>query len=592
MGFRINTNIAAMNSHRNAVNTNLGLDKSLNSLSSGLRINKAADDASGMTIADSLRSQAQGLGQAINNANDGVAVIQTADGALDEYINIINTVRTKAIQAASDGQNADSRKAIQADIDRLLEAANGIATTTQFNGQQLLDGTYTNKAFHIGAYANETLNLSVANTQVDAVGAVNKATDNGTFQNSILAAATASQVSDTGAHQLTSLLTINGSDVTATLNSTYANKLLDASSVAAAISDATNVHAIATNTMVGSGAMSAGTISGGATDFLKINGVNLGAVTLTALDSTKSLKTAINSISDLTGVSADVDKTGVLTLTSKDGSNISIDAGGLGATLTGLADNQTQVTAAANTALSATSVTSVTLTAGELVINGIDMAGTYGSGGAGSAADELKVAIRKIDGLETSTVSGGQVVLNENTGIDINVAGSSTAANGDNVQFVAAQQGIFNSSDKGEIILYSNDTISIVTTDKNDNKMDNVIGFKEEALRVAAGADRLSTIDVTDRRSAELAILITDSALKQVDGSRADLGSVQNQLESTIRNISVTQVNVTAAESQIRDVDFAQESANFAKLNILAQSGSYAMSQANAVQQNVMRLLQ
>jgi flagellin len=111
MGFRINTNIAAMNSHRNAMMTNAGLDKSLNSLSSGLRINTAADDASGMTIADSLRSQAKGLGQAINNANDGVAVVQTADGALDEYINIINTVRTKAIQAASDGQNTDSRAA-------------------------------------------------------------------------------------------------------------------------------------------------------------------------------------------------------------------------------------------------------------------------------------------------------------------------------------------------------------------------------------------------------------------------------------------------------------------------------------------------
>ena len=104
MGFRINTNIAAMDSHRNAMKTNHGLDKSLQSLSSGLRINVAADDASGMTIADSLRSQAQGLGQAIANANDGVAVVQTADGALDEYINIINSVRTKSIQAASDGQ--------------------------------------------------------------------------------------------------------------------------------------------------------------------------------------------------------------------------------------------------------------------------------------------------------------------------------------------------------------------------------------------------------------------------------------------------------------------------------------------------------
>jgi flagellin len=117
------------------------------------------------------------------------------------------------------------------------------------------------------------------------------------------------------------------------------------------------------------------------------------------------------------------------------------------------------------------------------------------------------------------------------------------------------------------------------------------IGFG--ATTASAGlTNNLSTVDVTTRENAEKAVIIADYALKDLDNTRSDIGSVQNQLESTIRNISVTQVNVTAAESQIRDVDFAAESANFSKLNILAQSGSYAMSQANAVQQNVLRLLQ
>ncbi len=592
MGFRINTNIAAMNSHRNAMMTNAGLDKSLNSLSSGLRINTAADDASGMTIADSLRSQAQGLGQAINNANDGVAVVQTADGALDEYINIINSVRTKSIQAASDGQNADSRKAIQSDIDRLLQAADGIANTTQFNGQKLLDGSFTNKAFHIGAYANETVNFSVGNTQIDSVGGVNQAVDNGTYKSSLVAGTSGTQISDTGAYQLTNLLTINGQDVTKTLNSSYSNSLLDASSVAAAISDATGVHAVATNTLTGTGAVAGATVSGGTTDYIKINGVNIGAVTSTAKDGTKALSTAINSVSDLTGVTAGISDTGVLTLTSTDGSNIGLDVGGTGITAMAMTDKFTTVTATANTSLGNAVTSSVTLTAGELVINGVDMAGTYGDGGIGGAAKDLQAAVRAIDGLSESTVTGGVLALKNFTGLDINVQGSSAAATGDNVQFASSAQGIFNSSDKGEVTLYSNDTIRIETTDTAGNKMDNVLGFKEEALRVATGSDRLSTIDVTNRRAAELSILVTDSALKQLDATRSDLGSVQNQLESTIRNISVTQVNVTSAESQIRDVDFAKESANFAKLNILAQSGSYAMSQANAVQQNVMRLLQ
>jgi flagellin len=170
MGFRINTNIAAMNAHRNSSMTNLGLDKSLNSLSSGLRINKAADDASGMAIADSLRQQSQGLGQAVANANDGIGVTQTADGALDEYINIANTIRTKAIQAASDGQNLQSRTAIQADIDRLMEEAQNIASTTSFNGQSLLNGAFQNKSFHIGAYSGETVKISIEDTQTAKVG--------------------------------------------------------------------------------------------------------------------------------------------------------------------------------------------------------------------------------------------------------------------------------------------------------------------------------------------------------------------------------------------------------------------------------------
>ena len=369
---------------------------------------------------------------------------------------------------------------------------------------------------------------------------------------------------------------------------------IHASSVAAAISDATDVHAVAENSYVGGAAVSSGTISGSATNYIKINGVDIGAVDVLASDTSKALSTAINSTSDLTGVSASVDSLGILTLTSVDGGNIAVDAAGAGQTISDLTANTTTVTATANTALSSTSVTSVTLTAGELVINGVDMAGTYGNGGVGSSEDELKAAIQAIDGLSTSTISAGVVIVKTNEGIDININANSTAANGDNVQFAAASVGIFNGADKGTVIMYADDPIQVSTTDENDNVMNDYLGFDGGTLRTAKtiADDNLTTIDVTNRRSAELAILISDSALKQLDATRSDLGSVQNQLQSTIRNISVTQVNVSAAESQIRDVDFAAESANFAKLNILAQSGSYAMSQANAVQQNVMRLLQ
>ena len=281
MGFRINTNIGAMNAHRNATMNNVGLDKSLNALSSGLRINKAADDAAGLSIANKLSAQSQGLGQAIRNSNDGIGLLQTADGALEEYGNILQRVRVLATQASNDTQDATSRGYISQEVQALLAEADDIATTTKFNGVNLLNGTGGSGAvgsftFHTGAYTTET-------------------------QATVIGSATVAEI----------------------------------------------------------------------------------------------------------------------------------------------------------------------------------------------------------------------------------LSGASTA----------------------------------------------------KAL-------------VTTRGDAETTIANMDTAIGRIDAKRATIGAAQNKLESTVRNISVTQVNIAAAESQIRDVDFAAESASFAKHNILAQSGSYAMSQANAVQQNVLRLLQ
>lgn len=172
MGLRINTNIQALNAHKNLTKTDGMLGQSLERLSSGLRINKAADDASGLAIADTLRAQHTGIGQAIANANDGVNIIQIADGALEESLNIVNTIRTKAIQAASDGQSATSRKAIQADVNKLLEELEMIGDTTAYNGISLLNGDFINKSFHVGAYKDQTVGLSIGDARGTKVGAM------------------------------------------------------------------------------------------------------------------------------------------------------------------------------------------------------------------------------------------------------------------------------------------------------------------------------------------------------------------------------------------------------------------------------------
>lgn len=175
MGLRINTNVDALNAHKNLIKTSTAMSQSLERLSSGLRIGKAADDASGMSIADSLKSQHLGLGQAIMNANDGISIVQTADSALEESINIVNTIKKKAIQAAADGQTTASRTAIQSDISKLMEELDMIAETTSFNGQKLLFGDFTNKRFQVGAFSGETVNISIASAQSNKIGHVTTA---------------------------------------------------------------------------------------------------------------------------------------------------------------------------------------------------------------------------------------------------------------------------------------------------------------------------------------------------------------------------------------------------------------------------------
>jgi flagellin len=489
MGFRINTNIAAMNAHTNATTNNRNLDSSLSKLSSGLRINNAADDASGMSIADSLRSQASSLGQAVANANDGISIIQIADKAMDEQIKILDTIKVKATQAAQDGQSTDSRKALQADITRLMESLDNIANTTSYNGQTLLSGAFTNKEFQVGAYSNQTVKASIGNTGSAVIGSTR-------FETSATITATGS-VASTASFKISA----NGYDIS--LASVEMD--ISAGTGLGALADMINknsatvgVTATATVVSTSTAAVAVTNLSG-----FKINGIVLGDYSVKANDSDGALVNAINSKTSETGVRASVTSDGKLELTSLDGRGMSISssAGGIG---------------------------------------GIDGA------------------------------NYGRLTLVNQTGRDITVsAGADSIIAGTYVETM-------NLADVGNNIISSSALAMGAAANTS----------QEASLSGGIGAG------VTSLRGAMATMDIAQSAQKLLDNIRADLGSVQNQLVSTVNNISVTQVNVKAAESSIRDVDFAAESANFSKYNILAQSGSYAMSQANAVQQNVLRLLQ
>lgn len=320
MALRINTNIAALTAHKNMIKNDTGLSASLEKMSSGLRINKAADDASGMAIADSLRSQSLGLGQAVRNASDGISMVQTADGALDEAISIVNTIKTKAIQAAQDGQTTDSRKAIQADVNKLLEELDIIARSTAFNNQKLLSGQFTNKKFQVGAYTGETVSVSIASAESTKVGHVTTGT------------LTPSGVGEVRMSIYSNLLSenITVQSVSLAYDNTAENSIGALANAINKVADLTGVTAQAKVEITSNAAVAAGSTGSS----FAINGITIGAMSVLANDSDGSLVNSINLKQSDHGVQASVNESGYLTLTSTDGRAIQV-TGDTGVTLLG-----------------------------------------------------------------------------------------------------------------------------------------------------------------------------------------------------------------------------------------------------------------
>lgn len=490
MSFIINTNIKAMNATVNTNFTSRELTKSLEKLSSGLRINKAADDSSGMAIADSLRSQSNALGQAIRNVNDAIGMIQVADKAMDEQIKILDTIKTKAAQAAQDTQNFESRSAIQRDVVRLIEQLDNIAFQTSYNGLKMLAGSFTNKEFQVGAYSNETIRTTIGATSSDKIGALRRETTTNV----------------TAGGEVSLSFTVNGKTIeleSVKLSSSAGTGMGVLAETINKNSDLLGgIRAVSVVQSTGAEQIATGNVTN-----LVINGITIGDISVDDADRNGNLRNAINKYTTETGVTASVDYQGKLNLTSNSGRGIVL--GGNHSAVTKLGDN-----------------------------------------------DE----------------NYGRLTLMQLGSNDVVVTDAKNTMTGNLNQY----QGNYN--------------LRMVTGIFTKDDIQAGGGFGNMAQYNLA--DNNFGTGVTTREGAMIVMDIAESAINLLDRIRSDIGSAQLQLEVTLNNISVTQVNVKAAESGIRDVDFGTESANFSKQNILMQSGSYALSQANAVQQNVQRLLQ
>ena len=534
MAYIVNTDVNSLNTLSISKGTSNSLNSALEKLSSGLRINKAADDASGLVIADQLRAQAKGLQQASKNANDSIGLIKIADKAIAEQEAILETIKAKSIQAAQDTQTNNSRKAIQKDILRLVEQIDNIANQTSYNGLKLLAGSFTNKEFQVGAYSNETIKASISATSSDKIGSIRKQTsaviteagditlqfrDPSAGNQTVLESATIGSKAGTGIGALAEVI----------------NKNSDKLGVRASYS----VRLTADK----------GPIKEGSVRDLTINGINIGDIdNIKANDQGGTLVNAINKYSAETGVRATTTVDGSLVLTSTDGRGIELGA---------------------------------TNSSG---INGVV---------AGSAQDVLGITLdmKRPAGsvVGTPAVSGstkhyGRLTLTQLSSNSIDVSVKAKDASAVTAAETSFQNAISTGSTKATFNLRSVLGVYSVTDGQ-------AAGAYANATEVSKAGSKLGS-GVMTKTGANIVNDIADSAISQLNNTRSDLGSVQNQLEATVSNLDSTRVNVKAAESGIRDVNMAEANSEFSKQKILSQTGNYALSQANILQKNVLQLLQ
>ena len=614
----INTNVTSLTAQRNLNKSQSSLATAMQRLSSGLRINSAKDDAAGLAISDRMTSQIRGLNQAIRNANDGISLSQTAEGALGESSNSLQRIRELAVQAANSTNSASDREALNAEVQSLLSEIQRTATTTQFNGQNIIDGNFQAAQFQVGANANQTITVGVAGATTNLLGAY-QATS---------AVVTTTPFDGTG-------IKINDVDVGVSVGTSAAGWDSDSAAAKAAaingISAQTGVTATATNSLTGSAPV-AGVALGG-TDLL-INGISVGSVSSDASAVTQGgyVADAINAISNKTGVTAVADATtGALTLTASDGRNITLTTGGDADSATtvfnatgldvssgtnpGTSHDTRALVIAAAGEFEAASPAAGDITEGDTVtIDGIVYEFTtetqeqVTSGGSTNIAvtlsatnnataigTALAAAIngQRAAGNTTISASGTTTVtLTQDqfgTGGAQDITYSESFAQGDTaiVEGSVTSNGS-DSADANGVTTFGTLTLSSAQTFSLSGSNLAYAGLASSSATLS----KLEAVDISTVAGANAALSVIDGALSQISTSRADLGALQSRFESTIANLSVTSENLSAARSRIMDADFAAETAMLTRAQILQQAGVAMVSQANALPQSVLSLLQ
>ncbi|MGP9833472.1 flagellin [Marinobacter sp. NSM] len=493
----INTNIASLNAQRNLNASQGDANVALQRLSSGLRINSAKDDAAGLAISERFQSQIAGLNQAQRNANDGISLAQTAEGAMDEITNNLQRIRELAVQSANATNSQSDQEALNQEVQQRIEEINRIASQTSFNGLKILDGTFDTQTFQVGANTGETISVSGLDSRGSQIGSILSYTNG---------------IEDNVLDIDTSVFTTDALGLTYTAGVTFTTVEIDG--------QALTIPAIAADP-----------------------GNTIG-------DVQTSLQNAIDADSELSqlGITVGVDADS-LTFTSENGEAVPVNLS--------LTDGTATYSQEFN--LAAAEITSI-----------------------GSTFDDKE----SIDFVVT--VNGQE--------IDVTASSLNDIIAKVNSQSPATGVKAFLDSDNDEIIFSSQfgQPFEVLIQSDTDGNGDFTDPF-DVNLTITGDASNTTTlndIDISTRDGAEVAMIAVDFAIDTINGFRAELGAVQNRFESTIANLSTTSENLSASNSRIRDADFAAETAELARTQVLQQAGLSVLAQANARPQQVLQLLQ
>lgn len=558
----INHNMGAINAQRNMGINSSAASKSMEKLSSGLRINRAGDDAAGLSISEKMRAQIRGLDQASTNAEDGISMIQTTEGALNETHSILQRMRELSVQASNGTNTDDDRTAIQEEINQLTDEVDRIGNDTEFNTMKLIDGSMSSKKV-AGAQ-----NAAVIG---DAVGKETSSKITGTVNFNTGTAKIANVTAD-----ITESITVDGAKIDFTVTK---DELVGVSGDTTGASFAKLLEE---------------KINAGIKTYNDNNGKNIANVSVGAAGSKIEI------------TSGEKGATSSISLTTKaTGAGNLWEIAGMGVvatTLNGSVASEGVFTAggaanvAAAKALTGDNAKFTFEVDGKKIAIDLTATGTNSFTGAGAAAaggDMSTIAGLLENDLNAAIDNYNKTVPVEEQVNKINVSvkdGSFVVESGSDKEKSSVS---FGNSEAEQLLGLAN-----TNSKTQGGGVEFQIGANEgQTIKVTiddmrAEALGISKIDLSEQSTAKEATTTIDDAIKKVSAQRANLGAVQNRLEHTINNLGTSSENLTSAESRIRDTDMASEMSEYSKNNILQQAAQAMLAQAKSAPQSVLQLLQ